>query len=142
MSIASKVEKFFVGMNARVYRASGGKMWAKIGQAPILLLTTTGRKSGQPRTSPLCYLDDGGRYVVVGSHRGSETHPAWVFNLRANPEASVEIGSEHVAVTASEVSDAEREQVWPKMVAMYPDYDSYTTKTSRKFPLFALTPKS
>lgn len=139
MSIQSQLERIFVGLNASLYRVSGGKLGGKMGQAPILLLNTVGRKSGQRRTSPLLYRQDGDRYLVAGSHRGAATHPGWVLNLRVNPEAEVEIGKKTIPVTATEIPAAERDAAWAELDAMYAGYADYRTKTDRTIPIFALT---
>lgn len=141
MSIQNQLERVFAGLNATLYRVSGGKLGGKIGQAPILLLNTVGRKSGQRRTSPLLYRQDGDRYLIAGSHRGAATHPAWVLNLRANPAAEVEIGKKTIPVTATEVPVAERDAVWAKLDAIYASYADYRAKTDRTIPIFALTPR-
>ncbi|GAA5109075.1 nitroreductase family deazaflavin-dependent oxidoreductase [Nocardia iowensis] len=142
MPIQKQLERIFVRLNASLYRVSGGKLGGRVGQAPILLLNTVGRKSGQRRTSPLLYRQVGDRYLIAGSHRGAPTHPAWVLNLRANPEAEVEIGKQTIPVVATELSAAERETAWPQLDAIYSSYADYRTKTDRTIPLFALTPRA
>src|SRR3954447_7218086 len=81
-------------LNVPLYRISGGRLMAKVAQAPVLLLTTTGRRSGQRRTAPVCYLRDGERLVIIGSNAGNPTPPAWALNLLADPEAEVEVRKE------------------------------------------------
>ncbi|MFF3226579.1 nitroreductase family deazaflavin-dependent oxidoreductase [Nocardia suismassiliense] len=142
MSIPHQLERIFAGLNASLYRVSGGKLGGRLGKAPILLLTTVGRKSGQRRTSPLLYQQDGGRYLIAGSHRGTPTHPDWVLNLRANPEAEVQINSKTIPVTATELAPAERDAAWPGLDAMYPSFADYRSKTDRTIPIFALVPRS
>ncbi|WP_378739963.1 nitroreductase family deazaflavin-dependent oxidoreductase [Nocardia brasiliensis] len=142
MSMQNQIERIFARLNASLYRVSGGKLGGRIGQAPILLLNTVGRKSGQRRTSPLLYRQVGDRYLIAGSHRGSPTHPAWVLNLRANPEAEIEIGKQTIPVVATELSAAERDAAWPQLDAIYPSYADYRTKTDRTIPLFALIPRT
>jgi deazaflavin-dependent oxidoreductase (nitroreductase family) len=124
------------------YRMTGGFVGASFMGMSFLLLTTTGRKSGQRRTAPLLYMEDGGSYVIVGSNGGNATHPGWVHNLRARPEAEVQVGSEHVRVTSREANDEERARLWPKLVATYKDYGSYQESTERKIPLVILTPEA
>ncbi|CAM4018619.1 nitroreductase family deazaflavin-dependent oxidoreductase [Nocardia ninae] len=142
MSITHQVERIFAGLNASLYRVSGGKLGGRLGKAPILLLTTVGRKSGQRRTSPLLYRQEGDRYLIAGSHRGTPTHPDWVLNLRANPDAEVQINSKTIPVTATELSPAERDAAWPGLDAMYPSFADYRSKTDRTIPIFALVPRS
>src|ERR671921_2600768 len=79
-------------INTRIYRATGGRLGNKVGRAPVLLLTTTGRKSGQKRTAPVVHVRDGDRFIIIGSNAGNKNTPAWVFNLEADPQADVEIG--------------------------------------------------
>ena len=108
--------------------------------APVLLLTTTGRKSGKQRTLPLLYLEDGGRYVVIASVGGAPKHPAWYLNLLANPTATIEVGRRKLAVSATTASAEERARLWPLAVQMYSGYDDYQAKTSREIPVVILAP--
>jgi deazaflavin-dependent oxidoreductase (nitroreductase family) len=127
------------GVHSGVYRATGGKLFGRMGKSPILLLNTVGRKSGKKRTSPLLYVKDGEDFVIIASKGGAPTHPAWFLNLKANPEATVEVGDREVRVRAEE-ADAEKARLWQKMVEMYPTYDDYQTKTKREIPLLVLHP--
>jgi deazaflavin-dependent oxidoreductase (nitroreductase family) len=128
------------GAHAGVYRATGGKLFGRMGKSPILLLNTVGRKSGNKRTSPLLYVMDGEDFVIIASKGGASTHPAWYLNLRANPEATVEIGDREVRVRAEETDAEEKARLWQKMVEMYPTYDDYQKKTEREIPLLVLRP--
>ena len=130
------------GAHAGVYRATGGKLFGRMGKSPILLLNTVGRKSGKKRTSPLLYVVDGEDFVIIASKGGAPTHPAWYLNLRANPEAKVEIGDREVRVRAQEKDAEEKARLWRKMVEMYPTYDDYQKKTHREIPLLVLHPVS
>ena len=130
------------GAHAGVYRASGGKLFGRMGKSPILLLNTVGRKSGKKRTSPLLYVMDGEDFVIIASKGGAPSHPAWYLNLRTNPDATVEIGDREVRVRAEEVDPEEKARLWQKMVEMYPTYDNYQTKTKREIPLLVLHPAS
>jgi len=130
------------GAHAGVYRATGGKLFGRMGKSPILLLNTVGRKSGKKRTSPLLYVMDGEDFVIIASKGGAPTHPAWYLNLRANPEAKVEIGDREVRVRAEEKDAEEKARLWRKMVEMYPTYDDYQKKTRREIPLLVLHPVS
>jgi|SRR5579862_117957 len=124
-----------------VYRASGGRLGGRFRKTvPILLLTTIGRKTGKLRTTPLLYLDDRGRYVVVASVGGAPTHPAWYLNLRDNPAATIQIGSRNLAVNAMTAGAEERARLWAQVTRMYPQYDDYQAKTSRKIPVVILAP--
>lgn len=123
-----------------VYRATGGKLGGRIVGAPMLLLTTTGRKSGKKRTSPLLYLEDGQDLVLVASNGGAPVHPAWWYNLRASPEATVEIGRRKLQVRAEKASLKEKERLWPRLVSMYPGYETYRHRTDREIPVVILRP--
>ena len=130
------------GAHAGVYRATGGKLFGRMGKSPILLLNTVGRKSGKKRTSPLLYVMDGENFVIIASKGGAPTHPAWYLNLRNDPEATVEIGGREVRVRAEEVDSEAKARLWRKMVEMYPTYDDYQKKTEREIPLLILHPVS
>jgi deazaflavin-dependent oxidoreductase (nitroreductase family) len=130
--------KYVGGAQAFLYRVSGGKLGGTLRGAPVLLLTTTGRKSGKARTSPLLYLREGDDVFVVASKGGFATHPAWYQNLSAKPETQVQIGSEVSARHAHTLSEAEKAAVWPKLVAMYPDYQMYQDRTDRSIPVVRL----
>ena len=128
------------GAHAGVYRATGGKLFGRMGKSPILLLNTVGRKSGKKRTSPLLYAMDGEDFVIIASKGGASAHPAWYLNLVANPEATVEIEDREVRVRAEEAHSEEKSRLWQKMVEMYPAYDAYQEKTEREIPLLVLRP--
>jgi F420H(2)-dependent quinone reductase len=128
------------GVHSGVYRATGGKLFGRMGKSPILLLNTTGRKSGKRRTSPLLYVMDGDDFVIIASKGGAPTHPAWYLNLKADPDASVEVGDREVRVRAEEADPEEKLRLWQKMVEMYPTYDDYQRKTKREIPLLILHP--
>ena len=126
------------GLHRRVYRASGGRVMTKMGPAPVLLLTTTGRRSATPRTTPLNYLRDGDDLVLVASFGGSATHPRWYLNFEANPDVEVQIGAERHRMRARTATPEERARLWPKVVEMYPGYGRYQEKTPREIPLVVL----
>jgi len=130
------------GAHAGVYRATGGKLFGRMGKSPILLLNTVGRKSGKKRTTPLLYAMDGEDFVIIASKGGAPAHPAWYLNLKANSEATVEVGDREVRVRAEEADPEEKARLWQKMVEMYPAYDGYQKKTEREIPLLVLHPVS
>ena len=105
----------------------------------LMLLTTVGARSREERISPLMYHRDGERYIVVASKGGAPDNPAWYLNLKANPDATIEIGRDSYPVTATEATDGDREQLWRKMTAVYPTYDEYQKKTTRRLPVLRLT---
>ncbi len=120
------------------FRANGGKVSGQFANADLLLLTTTGAKSGQPRVNPLAYFRIDGRLIIIGSFAGAPVSPAWVHNLRANPQAHVEVGTEAFDVTAHELAPVERDEIFPKITAAAPGFAEYQEKTSRVIPLFEL----
>jgi len=103
-----------------------------------LLLTTTGRKSGRPRTTPVLYLEDGDRFLVVASNFGKENHPAWSANLLANPDASVQVRNRRMEVRARRASEEEKQRLWPRLLELYPAWQAYTERTDRNFRAFFL----
>jgi deazaflavin-dependent oxidoreductase (nitroreductase family) len=122
------------------FRANDGKVGGQFEGADLLLLTTTGAKSGQPRVSPLAYFRVDGKLLIIGSFAGADVNPAWVHNLRANPSAHIEIGNEPSDVTARELPSDERDEVYPKLAAAAPPFAEYQAKTSRVIPVFELQP--
>jgi deazaflavin-dependent oxidoreductase (nitroreductase family) len=105
---------------------------------PVLLLTTTGRRSGRARTAPLTYFEDGDDLVIVASNGGEESPPAWWLNLRAHPEATIVIGARSHSVTARAASNEEWERLWPIIIATYPGYAAYAERTTRPIPVVLL----
>jgi deazaflavin-dependent oxidoreductase (nitroreductase family) len=120
------------------FRANGGKVGGPFEGATLLLLTTTGAKSGQPRLAPLAYLTIDGKMIIIGSKAGADTNPDWVHNLRANPRAHIEVGTDAYDVVARELPREERDEMYPKVVELAPGFGDYQTKTSRVIPLFEL----
>ena len=121
-----------------VYRVSGGKLGKTFFGSPILLLTTTGRQTGQPRTWPLTYLPEGDRLIVIASNGGQPNHPAWYLNLRANPQVSVQLGDRVRTMSAQTMEGDERARVWSRVVEEYPAYAEYQRKTDRRIPVVVL----
>jgi deazaflavin-dependent oxidoreductase (nitroreductase family) len=119
------------------FRANGGKV-AAFGDGTLLLLHTTGAKSGKPRMSPLASLDVEGKTLIVGSYAGAPKDPAWVHNLRANPAAHIETGTDAYDVTARELPADERDATYPKIIEVAPVFAEYQAKTDRAIPLFEL----
>ncbi|OMC39277.1 nitroreductase family deazaflavin-dependent oxidoreductase [Mycobacterium sp. IS-1264] len=120
------------------FRANDGKVGGQFAGANLLLLTTTGAKSGKKRTSPLAYFRIDGKLIIIGSFAGAPVSPAWVHNLRANPAAHVEIGTDTFDVTARELPTAERDELFEKVAAAAPGFAEYQSKTTRVIPLFEL----
>src|SRR5262245_10822248 len=117
------------------FRAKAGKVGGPFEGRPLLLLTTTGAKSGQPRTSPLVYTTDGDRLVVIASKGGAPTNPAWYHNLRANPEVTLEVGTERFPARATVATGQERERLFAAQAALMPGFADYQRKTTRQLPV-------
>jgi deazaflavin-dependent oxidoreductase (nitroreductase family) len=130
--------KAFNDSIADEFRANGGKVGGQFEGADLLLLTTTGAKSGLSRVSPLAYFRIDGRLIIIGSFAGADVNPAWVHNLRANPSAHVEIGNESSDVTARELPSAERDELFARITAAAPGFGEYQAKTTRVIPVFEL----
>lgn len=128
-------------LNIPLYRLSGGRIGGHIAKAPVLLLTTTGRKSGQARTAPVVYLSDGENLVVIGSNAGHNRTPAWSLNLKANPDAEVEVGRKRRPVRARVAEGEERAELWRKHNEQYSGFDEYESRTNRDIALFVLEPR-
>ncbi|APE15346.1 deazaflavin-dependent nitroreductase [Mycobacterium sp. WY10] len=121
------------------FRANAGVVGGPFEGRPLLLLHTTGAKSGQPRLAPLAYFNVDGKLIIIGSKAGADTNPDWVHNLRANPRAHIEIGTDAYDVTVRELPLDERNELYPQVVAEAPGFGEYQSKTSRVIPLFELT---
>ena len=134
--------KAFNNSVADEFRASDGKVGGQFEGADLLLLTTTGAKSGEPRVSPLAYFRIDGKLLIIGSFAGSDVNPAWVHNLRANPAARVEIGNDSSGVTARELPSDERDELFAQITAAAPGFAEYQAKTTRVIPVFELQPAS
>ena len=124
------------------FRANGGRVGGPFDGAPLLLLTTTGAKSGRAYTTPVMYLPDGERMVVFASKGGAPTNPAWFHNLVANPDATVEVGDDSFPVRATVTSGEERERLFSRQAELYPQFAEYAQKTAREIPVVALQPAS
>jgi deazaflavin-dependent oxidoreductase (nitroreductase family) len=123
-----------------VYERSGGRIGKRFGRTHMLMLRTTGRKTGRQRTVALLYHPDANAYVVVGSKGGSDTAPGWLLNLQATRRVEVQIGTKRFAANARLASDSERRRLWPEMTRIWPQYDRYQAQTRRVIPLVILVP--
>lgn len=126
--------------HTRLYRLSGGRIGHTAGSIRNLLLTTTGRKSGEKRTCPVAYFEDRGRFVMIASNGGNEKHPVWYLNLKADPRATIDAGPRRVEVVASTAEGEERERLWNEAVRGNSQFAVYESITSRKIPVVVLTP--
>jgi deazaflavin-dependent oxidoreductase (nitroreductase family) len=130
--------------NAQVveeFRANEGRVGGSFAGTPLLLLHHTGAKSGAERINPLAYLQDDGRYVVFASRGGAPRNPDWYYNLKANPEASIEVGTRSLDVTASEADGEERARLFRAQVELVPQFGEYEQKSGRVIPVMILTPR-
>ncbi len=137
--------KLMSSINVRLYLATNGRLGGKwrIGSAfprglPVCLLTTTGRKTGQQRISPLLFLEDGDRIVVVASQGGLPKNPAWYWNIKSDPNVTLQIKSKVSSRKARVANTEERSRLWPELVAMYSDFANYQTWTEREIPVVIL----
>ena len=140
MGLSTNTFRLLGKLNRPIYRISGGRIGGRVGRAPILLLTTTGRRSGQPRTAPVVYLRDGERVVVINTNAGHERVPAWFLNLKAKPEAEVEVGRRKIPVLARIAEGEEREDLWRRHNIQYSGFDEYKENIERRPEVFVLEP--
>ncbi len=124
-----------------VYQLSRGKAAGKAGKCNFLLLTTTGRRTGQSRTVPLLYLVDHGAYALVASYGGNPRAPAWLLNIRADPQVKLQIGGKRVTGVARIAATEERARLWDSFVSVYPGYDEYQAVSGRRIPVVLVQPK-
>lgn len=132
-------DELFGAEHVRVYRETSGARGYHWRGATILLLTTTGRTSGESRTTPLIHRVDGDRWVVAASKGGAPDHPAWYKNLLADPEVTIEVEADAVPVVATTAAGQERARLWASMTEVWPGYDDYQRKTEREIPVVVLT---
>jgi deazaflavin-dependent oxidoreductase (nitroreductase family) len=124
--------------HVRVYQETDGEQGYEWNGTTILLLTTTGRSSGEARTTPLIFRDDGDAWVIVASKGGAPDHPGWYKNLEADAEAKIQVKSDLIGVQARTAHGEERARLWQKMAEVWPPYDEYQTKTEREIPVVVL----
>jgi F420H(2)-dependent quinone reductase len=132
--------KYFARAHIWVYRRTNGRLGARLLWFPAALLTTTGRKSGEPRTTPTLYVRDGERVILPASFGGRADNPAWYRNLKANPKVEVQIRAERLLLTARDATDDERRRYWPALIKLYPPYRGYRDATDRVIPLVVCEP--
>jgi F420H(2)-dependent quinone reductase len=132
------IVELFWKVHPWLYRWSGGRIGGRIMNLPVLLLTTTGRRSRTPRTKALMYLPKGNSYVVIASYLGEPRHPAWWLNLQVDPTAEIQVGSRRLTVVAREADGDERERLWKEIVERQSDYAEYQQRTERRIPVVVL----
>ncbi|GBE67299.1 deazaflavin-dependent nitroreductase [Mycobacterium sp. MFM001] len=133
--------KYFARAHIWVYRRTNGRLGARLLWFPAALLTTMGRKSGEPRTTPTLYLRDGDRVILPASFGGRAENPTWYLNLKDNPDVEVQIRSEQLRLVARDATDEERQRYWPSLIKMYPPYRGYRQATDRVIPLVVCEPR-
>ena len=137
--MASDVDQLMGPAHVSAYQESGGERGYDWRGAKILLLTTTGRKSGEERTTPLIHQVDGDRWVVIASKGGAPDHPEWYKNLQANPEVTIQVKDEVIPAVATTAEGEERSRLWASMAEGWPGYDDYQRNTEREIPVVVLT---
>ena len=137
-SILLSLKKALFCFHIRVYQLTAGHVLGRVVGAPVLLLSTTGRKTGRIRTWPLLYLVEGDTRVVVASNSGSPDHPSWYLYLRNNPAVTIQLGGRRLSVEARTASPTEKALLWPKMIRMFSGYDTYQGRTRREIPVVIL----
>lgn len=133
--------KYFARIHIWLYRRTNGRLGARLLWFPAALLTTTGRKSSEPRTTATLYLRDGDRVILPASFGGRQDNPLWYLNLKENPEVQVQIRAQRLDLTARDATDAERKRYWPPLIRMYPPYRGYRRATDRVIPLVVCEPR-
>jgi deazaflavin-dependent oxidoreductase (nitroreductase family) len=141
MSLPAGTVRAIGKLNVPLYRASRGRLFGKFGRAPVLLLTSTGRRSHQQRTAPVVYLAEGERIALIGSNVGNERAPAWSLNLKANPVCEVQVRGEHRKMRARITEGEERAELWRAMNEQYAGFDDYQKRTARNIAVFVLEPR-
>jgi deazaflavin-dependent oxidoreductase (nitroreductase family) len=137
-AMAGADDELFGPEHVRVYRETGGERGYHWRGTEILLLTTSGRRSGELRTTPLIHRADGGRWIVVASKGGAPEHPGWFENLAAEPDATIQVRDEVIPVRAAVAEGEERERLWSLMSEVWPAYDEYAQRTDRRIPVVVL----
>ena len=123
-----------------LYNVSGGRIGGKMDKVPVLLLTTTGRKTGKKRTLPLIYIMDGSAYVITASAGGADKNPGWFFNIRSNPQATIQVKDKHIKVTAEIAGREKKSELWARLVEVAPNFAGYQKRSSREIPMVILHP--
>ena len=130
--------RLFGRLHAWLWKLAGGKLADEFGRLPFMMLTTTGRKTGQRRTTPVLYLQDETGLIVVASFGGNDMHPAWYLNLEQCPQAEVIVKGEHRRILARKLSPEEKKVIWARLVQLHPQFETYQQRTRREIPLMRL----
>lgn len=138
-SIGQRIQRIFTQGHVSLYRLTGGKVG---GGKSTLILTTTGRKSGIERSTPLFFFDDEGRFIIIASNGGAAKHPTWWLNLQSNPHAKIQVNARVIPVTAKQADEEERKRLWAIIAENYKQFVSYQQRTPREIPIVILTPEA
>jgi deazaflavin-dependent oxidoreductase (nitroreductase family) len=138
--MAKLLFKIIMSIFVSLYRLTGGRVGGTVQRLRVLLLTTTGRKTGKRRTTPLGFFEHEGSYVIIASNAGFDTHPAWFHNLKSQPRAAVEIGRTRLEVNAEVAGPDARSRLWARLMELAPSYGAYAERTRREIPLVVLRP--
>lgn len=141
-TVANMAQLAFIRAHTFLYRCTGGAIGGRLFGNSVLLLTTTGRKTGKSRTTPLIYHKDGNDWIVMASNAGAPSDPGWWFNLQSHPEATVQVMAEKMTVVGQKATPQEREKLWPQFIRAHPNYTEYQKKTKREIPVVVLRPAS
>lgn len=139
-ALVNTLLKIVTRIHIFLYRTSGGRLWGRQSGLPVLLLTTTGRKSGLERTTPVIHVREGDDYIIAASKGGSERHPAWYHNLKANPQVRLELGSDRHSARAIITEGEERDRLYALLEAGNSDFTTYKNRTDRQIPVIRLSP--
>jgi deazaflavin-dependent oxidoreductase (nitroreductase family) len=137
-----KAYQFFIALVVFLYQVSAGRIGGRMMGGEVLLLTSTGRKTGKQRTLPLIYIMDGPAYVLTASMGGAPKSPSWLFNLRDNPHAVIQVKDKRINVVAEVAGGEKKRELWTRLVAARPFYEKYQQKTTREIPMLILHPES
>ena len=132
--------KVMIPTTVFLYRLTGGVIGGRVQTLPVLLLTTTGRTSGKPRTVPVAYLRDGSTYVIIASYAGLPRHPAWFLNLESHREATIQLKKRQMQVKAETANQEKKRELWARLMEVAPGYADYQKRTSRDIPIVILHP--
>ena len=133
-------QRAFIKAHMVFYRCTGGTIGGRLFGNSVLLLTTIGRKTGKPRTSPLIYHKDGSDWIVMAGNAGARNHPSWWLNLQSQPEAKIQFMAKKIRVAAHKATPQEKEKLWPEFIRSHPNYTEYQKKTTREIPVVILRP--
>ena len=139
-SLQNRIFKVFTSLHVFLYHTSGGKIWGSMNGNPVLMLTTTGRLSGKPRTTPVMYVHKDNEYLIAASAGGADQNPTWLSNLNNKPDASIEIDGKQIKVKAVITSGDERDKLYENFKALGSNFIEYEKKTTRKIPVVRLQP--